>query len=163
MMANIFTDAILVGLGATTFKDMVAWAQKHTLKTPSLDYGMVGRWLGRLTNGKIIHGPISSSQPIAGERLLGWIAHHIIGVVFSVSFIAVHGSEWLENPDPLPAVVFGLMTVLFLLLQPGLGAGFAARRTPNPNIVRLKSLFTPAGGVETCRHFKSKTTYGDSR
>lgn len=40
------------------------------------------------------------------------------------------------------ALAFGAVTVLapFLVLQPAMGAGLAARRTPRPGIARLKSL-----------------------
>ena len=31
-----------------------------------------------------------------------------------------------------------------LILQPGMGAGVAARRTPRPNVARLQSLVTHA-------------------
>ena len=49
---------------------------------------------------------------------------------------------WLAAPRFLPAWLFGLATVAFgwFLLQPGLGLGWAASKTPNPTKVRLLNL-----------------------
>ncbi|WP_301271174.1 DUF2938 family protein [Halomonas sp. DN3] len=57
-------------------------------------------------------------------------------------FLVLVGSDWQQRPAFVSALVFGVVTVLapFLVLQPGLGAGIAARRTPQPNIARLRSL-----------------------
>jgi hypothetical protein len=44
----------------------------------------------------------------------------------------------------LPAVLYGSGTVVFplFIMQPSLGFGVAASRTPNPTQARLKSLMT---------------------
>jgi len=45
-----------------------------------------------------------------------------------------------------PALAVGIGTVAapFFLMQPGMGAGIAASRTPRPNAARLQSLLTHA-------------------
>ncbi|OVZ64709.1 hypothetical protein CDO44_00395 [Pigmentiphaga sp. NML080357] len=45
-----------------------------------------------------------------------------------------------------PALALGVATVVapFFILQPGLGAGIAASKTPRPNAARLRSLVTHA-------------------
>jgi hypothetical protein len=57
-------------------------------------------------------------------------------------FVLIVGPDWLASPRFLPAWIFGLATVFFgwFLLQPGLGLGWAASRTPNPTKVRLLNL-----------------------
>jgi hypothetical protein len=44
----------------------------------------------------------------------------------------------------LPALLYGIGTVVFpfFIMQPSLGLGSAASRTPNPTQARLKSLLT---------------------
>ena len=56
------------------------------------------------------------------------------------------GTEWLRRPTLIPALAVGIVTVAvpMLILQPGMGAGIAARRTPRPNAARLQSLVTHA-------------------
>ncbi len=52
--------------------------------------------------------------------------------------------RWLERPTLLPALAFGVVTTLvpYLVMQPSLGLGIAASKTPRPNRARLKSLAT---------------------
>lgn len=151
-MASPLLDTALIGIGATVTMDLFTLGQKHLLRQPSLDYAMVGRWLGHLSNLRLIHRPITASPNIPHERALGWAAHYLIGLLFAFILALLTSSA----PDlatalrtPLQptlgqALAFGAITTLFpfLILQPCLGAGLAARRTPRPNLARLKSLAT---------------------
>ncbi|GAB3291704.1 DUF2938 domain-containing protein [Parahaliea aestuarii] len=153
-MSSVITQAsnldllptLLLGLGATAFMDTVALLKHRLFGIPSLDYAMVGRWLGHLPGGTFIHRPIGNSPSVAGEAPLGWAAHYLIGVAFACIFLLMVGPDWLQRPTLLPAITFGALTVLapFLVLQPALGAGLAARNTPHPNSARLRSLFAHA-------------------
>ena len=48
----------------------------------------------------------------------------------------------MRHPTLAPALIVGIGTVAapFLLLQPGMGAGIAASRTPDPAAARMRSL-----------------------
>jgi hypothetical protein len=72
------------------------------------------------------------------------MAHYTIGVVFALAFVVLTSGDWLARPTLLPALLFGLGTVVFpfFIMQPSLGLGVAASRTPNPAQARLKSLVT---------------------
>ena len=50
------------------------------------------------------------------------------------------------QPTAGPALALGIATVVapFFVLQPGMGAGIAASKTPNPNAVRLHSVLNHA-------------------
>ncbi|WP_345886297.1 DUF2938 domain-containing protein [Shewanella algae] len=135
-------NALLLGVGATLVMDIWALAQKMLLGIPSLSYPMVGRWIGHLPKGKLIHSPIGVSAAIKGEAWLGWGAHYLIGIIFAAILLAICGSQWLQAPKIMPALLLGIISVLapFLILQPGLGAGLAARRTPAPWTARGRSL-----------------------
>lgn len=139
-MAELFRDALIIGTGATLFMDLVALVLKHTLGIQPLNYALVGRWGIYLLHGRLRHHPITASPPIAGERWAGWGLHYLTGVVFACVLLWLVG-----NQNPLRfdvALTFGALSVLapFLILQPGMGAGLAARRTPQPGLARLKSL-----------------------
>ena len=72
------------------------------------------------------------------------MAHYTIGVVFALVFVVIASGDWLARPTLLPALLYGLATVVFpfFLMQPSLGLGIAASRVPNPTQARLKSLVT---------------------
>jgi len=83
---------------------------------------------------------------VRGERITGWTAHYLTGIAFAALLVGIWGTTWVQQPTMGPALVVGIGTVLapFLLMQPGMGAGIAASRTPHPASARLQSLITHA-------------------
>jgi hypothetical protein len=136
--------ALVMGAGATAVIDLWAMVRKRVLGVPSLDYGLVGRWLAYLAQGRFSHQRISTMPRASGERLIGWTAHYLIGIVFAAALLAIWGLEWVRSPTPGPALTVGLVSVAapFLLLQPGMGLGIAASRTPRPAVARIQTLLT---------------------
>lgn len=134
--------ALLIGVGATIFMDMWAALQKRLLGVPPLNYALVGRWIGHLWFGRLSHENIAATPAIRGEAAIGWLAHYASGTAFAALLLAVWGIEWVSNPTPSPALLVGVATIAapFFILQPGMGVGIAARKTPQPTISRLRSL-----------------------
>ncbi|WP_129776191.1 DUF2938 domain-containing protein [Peristeroidobacter soli] len=143
---NDVLSILLLGIGATVVTDAWGLIRKPLLGLPAPDYTLVGRWIGHMADGRFRHDRIAAASPVKGERALGWIVHYATGVAFAAALIWIVGFKWLRAPTLGPALAFGIATVAapFLLMQPGMGAGFAASRTPNPNSARLQSLITHA-------------------
>jgi hypothetical protein len=137
-------QAILIGTGATAFLDLWSVARAWMTGAQKPDYAMVGRWLAWLPRGRFFHDAIARSAPVRGERAIGWIAHYAIGIAFAGILLACWGSGWARNPALVPALIIGIGSIAapFLLMQPGMGAGIAASRTPDPRAARLRSLVT---------------------
>jgi uncharacterized membrane protein YagU involved in acid resistance len=91
-----------------------------------------------------VHESIGASPQKPHECTVGWTTHYVIGTAFALFFVLLAPDRWLERPTLLPAVVFGIATVLapFFIMQPALGLGVAASKTPYPSKARLKSLMT---------------------
>ena len=136
--------SILVGCGATALVDAWALLRKRLFNIPLPDFGILGRWLGHMPRGKFRHAAIAAADPVRGERLIGWIAHYIIGISFAALLLAVWGLEWMRAPTLVPALIVGVGTVVapFFIMQPAMGAGIAASRTPRPGEARLHSFLT---------------------
>ena len=135
----------LIGAGATMIMDLWTVVRKRLLGVPPPDYGLVGRWLGHMAlSGRLRHDRISASPAVSGERLIGWTAHYAVGIAFAALLPGIWGTEWIHQPTLGPALLVGVATVAapFLLMQPGMGAGIAARRTANPGAARLQSVVT---------------------
>lgn len=134
---------ILIGIGATILMDVWALFLKFFFKIPSLNYAMVGRWIGHFSNGQFVHKNITQSPYINKERFIGRTVHYIIGVVFSGVLISIYGITWIEEPTLFPAILIGIVTIVapFFLMQPCFGFGIAASKTPNPMFSRILSLF----------------------
>jgi hypothetical protein len=143
---DFLTSAVVIGAGATAVMDIWTVVRARVLKARMPDYGLVGRWLAHLTRGRFRHEAITASPPVRGERLIGWIAHYLTGMAFAAALLAVWGLEWARYPTLAPALIVGIGSVAapFLIMQPGMGAGIAASRTPCPNAARMQSLVTHA-------------------
>ena len=142
-MADYLLYTTLIGTGATAFMDIAALLRKLG-GTPAPDYGLVGRWLARMAHGHFRLDPIAATPPIRGERTIGWIAHYLTGIAFAALLLGAWGIDWARNPAIAPALIVGIgsLAAPFLLMQPGMGAGIAARRTPRPGVARVRSLVT---------------------
>ncbi|HYD88134.1 MAG TPA: DUF2938 domain-containing protein [Vitreimonas sp.] len=137
-------NAIVIGAGATAFMDLASVVRAR-LGAPSPDYGLVGRWLAHAARGRKSHEAIAQAAPVAGEALIGWGAHYLIGVGYAALLLLAFPG-WADQPRFMPAMLIGVGTVLapFLIMQPGMGAGFFASRTPDPSVARQRSLITHA-------------------
>lgn len=144
MAVEMIVQAIVLGIGATLVMDLWALVRKHLFGVPALDYGLVGRWLGHMRQGRFRHAAIGKAPPVGGERPLGWAFHYLTGLAFAVAFLALMGEGWLQRPMLWPALAFGAATVVapLLLMQPAFGMGIAASRTAKPWQVRSRALLT---------------------
>jgi hypothetical protein len=141
---TLLTFIVFTGIGATSFTDVWALLRKQIWATPLPDWALVGRWLAHAARGKLRHVVIARATPVPGERILGWVFHYLVGIAFAAVLLLVWGEDWAAHPRLAPALIVGTISVAapFLILQPGMGAGFAASRTPRPHITRLHSLAT---------------------
>jgi hypothetical protein len=132
----------VIGVGATLVMDLWAVLLRRGFGIRSLDYAMVGRWLGHVTAGRFAHASIAAAPAIPGERAIGWTAHYAIGVLFAALMVAASGNA--RQPALGLALLTGLLTMVapFFIMQPSMGMGVAASRAPRPNIARLRSLAT---------------------
>jgi cytochrome b561 len=134
--------AVVVGLAATLFMDVWALFLRRAFSIPSANYCLVGRWLRHMPQGTFTHASIAAAPQKRYECTVGWIAHYVIGAVYALVLVAFVSGSWLVRPTLLPAMLFGIGSVLapYLIMQPSFGLGIAASRTPNPPQARMRSL-----------------------
>ncbi len=138
---EFITKTLLLGVFATAAIDLWATFSNKLLKFPRTNWAMVGRWLGHMPSGKLVHNPIASSSEIQFENTIGWAFHYFIGVVYSFLYFAFITLALNEQPSVLSAWLFGLVTILspWFIMQPSLGMGLCASKATKPNMVRLQS------------------------
>ncbi|HAT1619885.1 TPA: DUF2938 domain-containing protein [Raoultella planticola] len=140
----IFFKTVITGIGATLIMDLWSLVQKYLLKVPPLNYALVGRWMLWLPRGKYWHRTIATTPRIQGEVFTGWVFHYLTGVIFAFVPLVLNATVWFSQPSLKVGLLAGLLTLFapFLILQPALGFGIAASRTPRPWLARLLSLLT---------------------
>jgi hypothetical protein len=141
-MFEIFWRGIAMGIGATILMDVWAIILFGVFGQPAPNWAPVGRWFWHLGRGKVFHDKIADAKPYEHELALGWIGHYAIGIIYGLVLAVIMGPSWLAAPTFIPAWILGIVTVGagWFLLQPGLGLGWAASETPNPNKVRALNL-----------------------
>jgi hypothetical protein len=144
--AHHITGAIAVGFGATLLLDLWNLLLKRAFGIRSLSYCFLGRWVLHMPEGIFRHVSITGAREKPFECTIGWIAHFAIGVVLALVFVLLAPGDWLEQPTLLPALLYGIGTVVFpfFVVQPSFGLGIASSKTPSPTLARLKSLVTHA-------------------
>lgn len=142
-MLNI-AGAVVVGIGAVLIMDIWNLFLRRAFNVASLNFCFVGRWLSYMLTGTFTHRNIAAVPKRPVECAIGWTAHYLIGVVFAVMLVLFTSGSWLERPSLLPALIVGIGTVPipYFIMQPALGLGIAAAKTPHPTQARLKSLMT---------------------
>jgi hypothetical protein len=136
--------AFIIGVGATLLMDLWNLFLKRAFRIPSLNYCFLGRWILHMPTGTFRHASIVGATPKEFECTLGRVAHYSIGVVLALVFLVIAPGNWFALPTLLPALGFGIATVVFpfFVMQPSLGLGIASSKTPHPAQARMKSLAT---------------------
>jgi hypothetical protein len=141
-MMDFLLHAVVIGIGGTAAMDLWALLLGAAFGLPLPNWGLVGRWFAHLARGTFFHKDITAAAAISNEAALGWISHYVIGIIYAAALIYFAGPGWLANPTFLPAWILGLVTngAGWFILQPGMGAGWAASLRPNPMQVRALNI-----------------------
>ena len=141
---DYFIGVIATGIGATLVMDMWNLFLQRAYGIRSLDYCLLGRWVRHMPGGSFRHASIAAATRKPGECLVGWTVHYSIGIALAAGLVILTSGAWLARPSLFAALLYGIGTVVFpfFVMQPSLGFGVAASRTPRPMQARLKSLVT---------------------
>lgn len=141
-MVEVVMTGVLMGVLATAAMDIWALALSRFAGQPLPNWAMPGRWVAHLRHGVVFHDAIADAAPVRGELQYGWAFHYAVGIIYGIVLAIIMGPAWLAQPTFLPAFIFSILMVGFgwFLLQPGLGLGWAASKTPNPWKVRIMNL-----------------------
>jgi hypothetical protein len=72
---DVLTSGMLMGVGGAALMDVWSLLLRRGFSVPTLDYELLGRWIGHFPRGRFFRERIASAEPVAGERALGWLAH----------------------------------------------------------------------------------------
>lgn len=141
-MIELMWSGIVIGIAATILMDVWAMALHFVLGEPKPNWAPPGRWFRHLANGRVFHDSIAAAEPYRHELALGWAGHYAVGILYGVVFALFMGHDWLAAPTFLPAWLWGMITIAagWFFMHPGMGLGWAASKTANPNKVRLFSI-----------------------
>jgi len=141
-----FLSPSFIGIGATLTFDLWGLFLYHAFKIAPSNFCLVGRWILYMPEGNFRHFNINSASRKESECIVGWIAHYLTGIAFTLIFLVFAGNDWIQHPILFPALIFGVITISapFFIMQPAFGLGIAASKTPNPMQARIRSMMNHA-------------------
>lgn len=144
-MVETAVKAVAIGVGATAIMDVWLVLLK-TAGVPTMNFALLGRWIGHVLRGTWFHAAIGKAAPVRNESAIGWAAHYAIGIGFAALLVAMAGAQWIDNPAFAPAVSMGLVTAAapLFIMQPAMGSGFASSKTATPLRNCFKSVLNHA-------------------
>ncbi|MCY1705923.1 DUF2938 domain-containing protein [Pannonibacter sp. SL95] len=136
--------SLFVGIGATLVLDLWILFSGTFLGMRGASNAILGRWFAHLADGTFQHSTIMQAPEFANEVIIGWLGHYMVGILFAGLFLAVMGLDWVRRPTLLPALIFGISTIIapFFLMQPSMGFGIASSLSPDPMGARIRNLCT---------------------
>jgi ABC-2 type transport system ATP-binding protein len=144
-----FTVCLLaIGVLATLSMDLTALT---AIQCGIFDLGryqmgpsLLGRWIGSMAKGQLIHSDILKSATIPHEIGLGIFAHYVIGFTLSSLFVIQHLNLAVHAIRLRYALAFGIATCIlpWFLMFPALGFGAIGLKTSRPHMLALFSTFT---------------------
>ena len=153
---QLLVFGVLIGIGGALLMDVWSFVLRRGFDIPTLDYALLGRWIGHFPRGRFRHVRIASAEPVAGERVLGLVAHYAIGVSFAILLLAIWGLDWARTPTIWPALLVGLGTIVapWFVMQPAMGAGSRRHSLPTPEQLgcAISALTRCMASVSTLRH-----------
>ena len=134
MSTGFVFQAVVSGVFATVVLDLFQRLLFAVAGIPPANWAMVGRWFAHIPRGRLFHDDIAQAEPVQGELRLGWIMHYLVGIAYGFVYLGLIVLILERAPSFLNGLVFGVVSVVipWFLMQPGLGAGVMARKTPKP-------------------------------
>lgn len=142
-MNQLILQSLVIGVFATIIMDICTVIRKKFFQTQSLNYAFVGRWVLGWRECQFMHSNITQAPTQSGELIVGWTFHYLTGILWVVMLFGL-SHLGLFQINFFSIMLFALFTTLapFLVMQPALGLGLFARRTPAPIKAVKKSIVT---------------------
>jgi hypothetical protein len=139
---GLVVSGVVAGVLGTLVMDSLNLLLARSGLISRIDVRMIGRMALGWTHGRFRYRDPSEMEPVAHEKLLGWVAHYGIGVGLAVPLVL--GWPLLVGAPLLPgwAIVYGVATTAasWFLVYPSMGLGVFGRRSPEGLRATLSSL-----------------------
>lgn len=133
-MGTIIVFTLVIGVVSTLVLDLWALLQQRVAGVAAPDWGVAGRWVKGLAQGRFVLDSSDDNAPTPNDRAIGWSFHYLVGIAYALLLFLIWGHAFAVHPTLWPTVVIGLLLTTFaglFIFLPGLGAGLAGARLPD--------------------------------
>ncbi len=139
----LFLHGVIIGIAATAILDIWALVAKRAYDAAPANWALAGRWFAYLRQGRYYHDSIADAMAVRGELAIGWFAHYLVGILYGLFVVAIWYVQGVVYPTLPGPFLIGLVLATcaaWFVMQPGMGLGIAAARTPDPVRIRLRTI-----------------------
>jgi len=135
-------EIIVIGIVATLVTDIWQRLLQVMAGLPPTRWGLIGRWVAGFPRGVFVHQSITAAKSVRGETALGWAFHYAVGIAWAALYVVIMRFGFGSGPTLVSAlaVSLALLVAPWFVMQPALGLGFMAARTPKPAAVLAMSV-----------------------
>jgi len=132
------TEIIVIGIVATLVTDIWQRLLQAIAGLPPARWGLIGRCVAGFRRGVFVHQSITTAASVRGEAAIGWAFHYAVGIAWAALYVAITKLGFGSGPTFISALAVSLVLLVapWFVMQPALGLGFMAARTPQPAAVR---------------------------
>lgn len=132
------TEIVVIGVIATLAMDVWQRLLQAIAGLPPANWGLIGRWVAWFPRAVFVHRPITATAAVRGEVAIGWAFHYVVGIAYAAAYLAIMRLGLGSGPTLISALMFAiaLLVMPWFIMQPALGLGFMAARTPHPAVIR---------------------------
>ena len=137
----MLAEIVAVGVIATLAMDL--WQRfLQVIGVPSGSWGLIGRWVAGFLRGVLVNPQIAAAPKVSGEVAIGWTFHYAVGIAYAALYLGFMSLVLGSAPTLFSALLFAiaLLVAPWLVMQPALGMGVMASRTPKPAAVRAVNI-----------------------
>ena len=142
-ITSLFLHGLVIGIAATVILDIWALVAKRAYDAVPANWALAGRWFAHMKDKRFVHESIADAMPVRGELAIGWLAHYLVGIVYGLLVVAIWSFQEVTYPTLGAPFLIGLVLATcaaWFVMQPGMGLGVTARKTPDPLRVRLRTI-----------------------
>ena len=130
-------DLILTGVAAGVLGTLAMDSLNHLFSRigmiSKIEVGVIGRMSAGWGRGRFRYRHPGEMEPVANERIYGYITHYAIGLGFALPYVLVWDSLVGGIAPPLWILVYGAATTVasWFFVYPCMGPGVFGRRSPD--------------------------------
>lgn len=139
---ELYVTGVAAGVAGTAAMDALNHLFARTGKLTKIDVKMIGRMAAGWLRGRFYYRHPGEMEPVANEKLYGYITHYTIGVGFALTYVFGWDLVFGKPVSPLWALAYGIATTVasYCFVFPSMGFGLCGRRSPDGIRSPLSSL-----------------------
>ncbi len=128
---DILVTGVVVGVAGTIIMDLFNYLFARFGLIAKIEVEMIGRMILAWTHGRFRFGHAGELKPVVNEKMTGYIAHYLIGVLLALLYLFGWNLLIGTPASPIWAIAYGTSTTVIshFVVLPAMGLGVFGRKS----------------------------------